>query len=151
MPVLATHQVAVLYPGTWLSAALGAHRGIPLADFAHVPDTDGDTAVGPNDDVSNLLNVGGEANALDQMQLAGLDDIAATDIQVIRSECQKHIIQSEIVFHQSDRVGKHVYCFRSPPQVLTSATPGMDLSRGLITQSWSVVSSWRVWWGLVRT
>ena len=41
-------------------------------------------------------------------------------------------------------------CFASPPQALTSATPGTRRSRGRTTQSWSVRSSVRSYRDLAR-
>jgi hypothetical protein len=62
-------------------------------------------------------------------------------LALLRSSGLGDVVEREVVLLELAGSTTTWICFSSPPQALTSATPGPNAAAGLMTQSWSVRSS----------
>ena len=77
-------------------------------DVCHVADANRHATMRGDHDVPDLVRVGGQADAIDQMQLASLGNAAAASIAVVRAQRAEDIVQGHLVLHQSAGVDQHV-------------------------------------------
>ena len=94
---------------------------MPFAHFTNITNSNWHAIMGVNNDITNLLQVSGETDTLDEVKLASLDQISTADAQIVRFESSEHIAQDKVVLHESGRVGKHMV-------LLALAAPRVDLS-----------------------
>ena len=106
--------------------ALARGRGGPAPDLvafdhlADVADAHRNPVVRDDDDGRDLFDVPGQADALHQVQFAGLDHVAAADVHVVPRERREHVVQGQAELDQLVRIGQHLV-------LLALAAPGVDL------------------------